>query len=469
MPLDDAAGGLGRHRGRAAPGRRGTGRRAGRSCTRSTRRRSGWATSAGRRGSWPGRSGGGAASGTAAQDTSAGATGPATAAELTRLADALAADRPDHPAPHDRARRLPHRQLPVRRGRPGPDPGGPGLGAVHARRPAGRPRAAARLLARGRRRAGLARRPAPVQPDPAARLPAPRRDRPGLRRPLRSRPGSAAVVRRVRRVQAGRRAGRHPGPGPGRHGAGVDGRGAGRQRRPAGRAGPPRARGRAWTDEADRTGGSADPALPAPQTRSGDRAGDRARRGRAGHLDVGAGQRVRTGPRRTCPPPPAGPAPGEVAALRRARRGGADPARPRSGCGCSTRVGSAARPTWWPPSSGTSGFAEAAPPDNDPFYPERRHGVHRPGAVRAGRRGRGEHGGAGPAVRRAGARRAHRRHGRRGGGHRVRRPQPGAGGPGRAGPAVRAGRPSSTDAAAGSGPPPTVDPAVLAEARGRTC
>ena len=61
------------------------------------------------------------------------------------------------------------------------------------------------------------------------------------------RPGSdpTAVVRRVRLVQTGRRAGRHRGPGAGRDGAGVDGRGPGGQRRPAGRSGASRACGRA--------------------------------------------------------------------------------------------------------------------------------------------------------------------------------------------------------------------------------
>ena len=241
----------------------------------------------------------------------------------------------------------------------------------------------------------------------------------GLRRPLRSRPDPAALVRRVRRVQAGRRAGRHPGPGARRHGAGVDGRGSAGQRRPAGRAGPSRARrgiGRM------RMMGIRSSATRPYQRR---------RRGPVIALvTVLAATALVTWTSVL------------VNASGPARAGAARPRRPgRRPARCSP----SARWTRWrryPPASvqvrvlnaggqrgqanlvaaqlGDLGFAEAAPPDNDPFFPD--GDMECTGQLRFGPAGEagGEHGGAGAALRGAGPRRPHRRHRRRRGGHGVR-------------------------------------------------
>ncbi|CAA9355337.1 MAG: acyl-CoA dehydrogenase, putative phosphotransferase, partial [uncultured Frankineae bacterium] len=121
-----------------------------------------------------------------------------------------------HPAAHRRARRLPPGQHDPRPDDTGAHRRRPRLGDVDTRRPAGRPRRAARLLVAGRRLrralagAGRARR------HGARGLPHPSGGRPALRRADRSRPDPPAVVRRLRSVQARRRVRRHRGAGAGR-------------------------------------------------------------------------------------------------------------------------------------------------------------------------------------------------------------------------------------------------------------
>src|SRR5690606_39060456 len=123
-------------------------------------------------------------------------------------------------AGHDRARRLPHRQRGVRRGRPRADQRGARLGAVDARRPDERRRAADALLARGRRPGAGAgsRGHAP------AGLPHPRRDARPVRRHGGRRSGRPDLVPGVRALQVRRHR-------PGRLGA-LEGQGDGQPGRP---------------------------------------------------------------------------------------------------------------------------------------------------------------------------------------------------------------------------------------------
>ena len=128
----------------------------------STRPRSGWPTSAGRAAT----SSGSCAAGPASSTTRGSGTTP----DLDRATDWLRRAPPARRGPgRDRARRLQARQPAVRARRAGPPGRGRRLGDGHPRRPAGRPRLAAGLLARARR--GAARHPDPAARDRGRRLP----------------------------------------------------------------------------------------------------------------------------------------------------------------------------------------------------------------------------------------------------------------------------------------------------------
>ena len=137
-----------------------------------------------------------------------------------------------------------------------------------------------------------------------------------------------------------------------------------------------------------------------------------------------------------CPPPAAGPVPGEVLAA--GALGNVPPVPPSA---VKVRVlnasGQRGQANLVAAQLGDFDFAQAAPPTNDPLYPE--GDMVCTGQLRFGQAGPGcgEHRRAARAVRRAGARRARRRHGRRRRRHGVQRREPRAGGPGRARPARR--------------------------------
>ena len=161
----------------------------------------------------------------------------ALAPPVARLADARAAfrraagrspggGRARAARAHARPRRLSPAQRDRRARRRG-DPRDRGLGAVHARRPARRPRRPAGLLAAGRRR-----RPAGCCRAAPARLPAARRGGPAVRRADGPRPRRAAVLARARPVEdRDHLRGRAPPSARGRAQRGADRHPAGARRR----------------------------------------------------------------------------------------------------------------------------------------------------------------------------------------------------------------------------------------------